>query len=304
MLAPGSLLGVTGASGRIGRTFCEEALRRGYAVRSFGRSDDGPAGAQHVRLDLADGANPAAFAGCGAVVHLAAYIPTDHRSAEEGARCWQVNVLGTVRLIEAIAAAGVRRLVQTSSANAYAPWANASDEEAPLFPSTRTYYLGSKIAQELSAGEACRSLGISLATLRLSSVYGPYPASNLVASFAARLLGGETVELAGEGMFGADFVLIDDVVRALFLVLEQGSQGTFNVASGVRTSLAELVGQLTPLTGGECRLVPAEGEPDVGFPAIDIRRLTALGYRPTALADGIRKVVATLRDAPGRPAST
>jgi len=297
MVGRGSLLGVTGASGRIGRRFCEEALRRGYRVRSFGRSDPGLAGAGHVRLELEESVDPQVFRGCDAVVHLAAYIPADHRSAEEGARCWAVNVLGTVRLIEGMAAAGVSRLVQTSSANAYAPWAATTDEQAPLFPSSRTYYLGSKIAQELCAGEACHSLGVSLATLRLSSVFGPDPSSNLVARFAAKLIAGETVELADEGRFGADFVLIDDVVEAIFLVLEEGGEEVFNVASGVRTTLAELVQQLVSLTGGaeKIRLLPPHGEPDEGFPAIDIGRLVGLGYRPTALPEALKSIVEALR---------
>ena len=295
MVAPGSLLGVTGASGRVGRRFSEEALRRGYRVRSSGRSDPGLAGAEHVGLDLSGNVDPRSFEGCEAVIHFAASIPRDHRSAEEGARCWAVNVLGTVRLVEAMAAAGVTSLVQTASANAYAPWAEHTDEQAPLFPLSRTYYLGSKIAQELCAGEACRAFGVKLATLRLSSVYGPDPSSNLVAGFAARLLAGGTLELADEGRFGADFVLIDDVVRAVFLVLEHGGEGPFNVASGARTTLAELAELLTSLVNvGKVRKLALNGDPDEGFPSIMIDRLVALGYRPTALEQGLRSVLQDL----------
>ena len=78
--------------------------------------------------------------------------------------------------------------------------AGRTDEEAPLFPLSRTFYLGSKIAQELCAGEECRLLGVTLTTLRLSSLFGPHP-SFLVAQLASRLLAGEPIELADEGRF-------------------------------------------------------------------------------------------------------
>lgn len=303
MHSSAGLVAVTGATGRIGRALCRAAAARGYQVRSLGRSPTGLPGIEYLFLDLEDPGpiNPQLLAGCEAVLHLAAYIPKDHRSAEEGERCWAVNVLGTVRLAEAAAQAGVPRLIQTSSANAYAPWAGRTDETAPLFPSSRTFYLASKIAQELCAGEACASRGLSLATLRLSSVYGPDPASNIPAAFAVRLLAGEPVELADDGAFGADFVLIDDVVRATFLVLEAGREGPFNVASGERTTLAELAERLLELTGAEhslLRRVAGSGLRDQGFPAIAIDKMKDLGFRPMGLEQGLESLVRTLRTDP------
>lgn len=295
MVAPGSLLGVTGAGGRVGRAFCREAMRRGYRVRGFARH---PASLSNLTeawpLDLErPPVDPVAFAGCDAVVHLAAYVPIDHGALAGAERCWSVNVLGTDKLIGALGAAGVRRLVQTSSANAYAPGIDCPDEDAPLYPVSRTFYLGSKIAQELCAAEACRKHGIGLATLRLSSVYGTEGGGDLVTSFAARLLAGETLTLNAGGHFGADFVLIDDVVSAIFRTLEQGYEGLLNVASGRRTTLAELAQALRKVTGSSEEQVQiiSDGPVDEGFPAILIDRLQSLGHQATSLEDGLKLAV-------------
>ena len=240
--------------------------------------------------------DPAEFRGCSTLVHLAAHIPARHDDVEEAARCWEVNVHGTLRLLEAAAQAGVGRFIQTSSGNAYAPWATRPDEKAPLFPASREYYLGSKIAQELYAQSFCRTAGISTAVLRLGSVYGPHP--NTVSRMAERLLLGKTVELVDEGRFGADFVSVEDVSNGLLLVLGKSADGCYNLASGVRTTIAELADHLRAITGApreRVSLLPASGKHDPGFPALDIGRIQALGYEPASLDEGLRRLVDGLR---------
>jgi UDP-glucose 4-epimerase len=95
----------------------------------------------------------------------------------------------------------------------------------------------------------------------------------------------------GQGLFGADFVHVDDVVQALILLLESGEQGAFNVGSGVRTTIAELAQRLSALTGAPVIHEPADGQ-DRGFSALDVTRLGRLGYRPISLQDGVRSLLA------------
>ena len=300
-MASGRLLGVTGASGRVGRHLCEEALRRGYRVRALGRSQEGlPPAVEHVVLDLESVGAIASdlLSGCDALIHLAAYIPKDHGSLAEGRKCWDVNVAGTARLIEAAAAANVGFVLQFSSANSYAPWSKSTDEAAPLFPRSRTFYLSSKIAQEICGAEIAARLGLKLATLRVSSVYDADPSSNLIARFTADLLAGKPLKLTDAGRFGADFVFVDDVVRAAFLVLEVAGEGSWNVASGVRSTLSEIADLVVEITGADPSLVerlPPGIAPDQGFPAIQIGRLTSLGYRPISLENGIETLISRLR---------
>lgn len=197
-------------------------------------------------------------------------------------------------MIEAAATAGVKRFVQMSSANAYATVKEAPDERAPMFPASREYYFASKIAQELYAQHACRQAGLSAATLRLSAVYGAAQSGNVVVRLARQLLAGETVELAGNGAFGVDFVTVGDVSRAISLVLEHGAEGAFNVGSGARTTILALAKQLCELTGAprDAIILRDDGTPpDHGFAAPDISAISNLGFAPTALADGLRELI-------------
>lgn len=303
MVTPGDRIAVTGGGGQIGQLFCRDALRLGYRLRCFGRTlEPLPAEAERIRLDLAatEPIDPELLRGCGAVVHLAAHIPKDHKSLVEAERCWQVNVRGTARLVQVMAAAEVGRLVQLSSASAYPVWSGRTDEGAPLFPESRTFYLSSKIAQELVAAELCRDHQIAFADLRVSSVYGGAADTSVIARFAAKLLAGEPIELGDEGRFGADFVFAEDVARAIAMALENGTVGTLNVASGTRTTLAEIASELRRLTDAPAELVrvkPVGGTPDLGFPAICIDAARALGFTPTPIGDGLPRVVAALKAA-------
>ncbi len=301
MLEPHALIGVTGGGGQIGQLFCQDALRLGYRLRCFGRNlQQMPEQAEKVMLDLAEpeSVDQGMLRGCAAVVHLAAHIPKNHRSLAEADQCWKVNVLGTARLIRAMGAAGVKRLVQLSSASAYAVWSGRTDENAPLFPASRTFYLGSKIAQEVVATELAHEHDIVHTNLRVSSVYGAAADTSIIALFAAKLLAGEPIDLMDGGRFGADFVLASDVANAISIVLQDGVEGPLNIASGTRTTVAEIAAELARLTGAPRSLIrvgPLKDKPDLGFPAIRIDNASALGFTPTPIMEGLAQVVATAK---------
>jgi UDP-glucose 4-epimerase len=244
--------------------------------------------------------DPSVLEGCEAVIHLAARIPTHHNDIDEALLCWRANALGTMKLVDAMSSAGVKRLIQTTSANAYAPWVQRPDELAPMFPTSRIFYLASKIAQELYANARGMEHGIGITTLRVSSVYGTASHRAPITLIARQMLDGSTVRLVARGEFGADFVTDEDVAQALFLVLETAAQGPFNVASGTRSTLREIAQRLAELTGTpEERILlanPSKGA-DRGFPAIDNRKLVTLGFCPTPLDQGLEALINALRDA-------
>ncbi|MCB4859941.1 NAD(P)-dependent oxidoreductase [Sphingobium sp. PNB] len=282
------LLALTGGSGFVGRAFLPAARRAGWRVRHLGRRpppEADPAD-EWAFLDLmaVEGVD---FSGCTALVHLAAHIPSDHGDPAEAERCWRINALGTLKLADGAIRAGVRRIMQASSANAYAPAPQPPDEHAPLFPGSRGYYLGSKVAQEIYAAERCRGEDVLLQTLRLASVYGPGQRSGALAAMAGAAASGGPIRVHGGGGFGADLVHVDDVVRAMLLLLGNEEAGPFNVGSGVRTTMAELAQLLSRQTGAPVVHEAGGREQDWGFPALDIDRLRALGYRPMRLADGL-----------------
>ncbi|WP_255326273.1 NAD(P)-dependent oxidoreductase [Sphingobium sp. EM0848] len=289
-------MALTGGSGFIGRAFAEAARRSGYRIRHLSRQC--PVGEDEwcfLDLSASDIGSPD-LKGCHALIHLAAHIPADHQDPAEAARCWQVNALGTLRLVEAAVRDGAGRIMQTSSANAYAPATNPPDESAPLFPRSRGYYLGSKIMQEIYATERCRAAGLMLQTLRLGSVYGPGQRSGALGAMMRAAAGG-IIRVQGEGRFGSDLVPVKDVVQAMLLLLDSEESGPFNVGSGTRTTIAALAHFLAERTGAAITHEVADNE-DWGFPALNIDRLRALGYRPTSLVDGLRGISVGLKISP------
>lgn len=290
------LMAVTGSTGFIGRRFVAAARTQGYRIRHLTRHPSSIQTPDDVRpFDLSrDEADEAALEGCDILVHLAAHVPADHLDPAEAERCWRTNALGTLRLARAAVRAGVRRFTQTTSANAYAAWEQAPAETAAMFPRSRGYYLGSKMLQEIYAREACRPERLPLATLRLGSVYGPGQRSGAVATLLAAFTSGQPVVLQNGGRFCADFVHVDDVVTALLLVCDEAFDESFNVGSGVQTSIAELAQLLAAELGASSTLIqlsPEEADGDAGFPALCIDRMRSLGYEPRSLKDGLGSMI-------------
>ncbi|KEQ54136.1 NAD-dependent epimerase/dehydratase family protein [Sphingobium chlorophenolicum] len=283
------LLALTGGSGFVGRAFAPMARRAGWRIRHLGRRpppDADPAD-EWAFLDLS-AVEDVDLSGCAALVHLAAHIPAHHGDPAEAERCWRINALGTLKLVDAAIRTGVRRIMQVSSANAYAPTPESPDEHAPLFPGSRGYYLGSKVCQEIYAADRCRGEHVLLQTLRLASVYGPGQQSGALAVMAQAAASGGPIRVHGSGGFGADLVHVDDVARAMLLLLGSENAGAFNVGSGVRTTIAELATLLAEQTGAPVVHDDGVGKEDWGFPALNIDRLRALGCQPTRLADGLK----------------
>lgn len=290
-----TIIALTGGSGFIGRRFSATARAKGYRIRHLTRhaaADFNPDD-EVCAFDLeAANHDAASLRDCAALVHLAAYIPHNHDDPAAAERCWTINAEGTLRLIESAAAAGVERIVQTTSANAYADGVDMPDESAPMFPRSRSYYLGSKILQEIYATEFCRAKDIALTTLRLASVYGPGQTSGALGFMARAALEGHPIEIIDGGQFGADMVHLDDVVQALMLATESDYTGPINVGSGVRTTIKTLAGMIADLTGASVIEKPGQGTlGDIGFPPLDIRRLRMLGCDPVSLSTGLAAIL-------------
>jgi nucleoside-diphosphate-sugar epimerase len=178
---------VTGASGFVGGALCRRLRAEGVRVRGLGRSAEGAAAAadEAVACDLAAAAPPAeAFAGAGTVFHLAARTHAVDESPADEAKYVRLNVDGTRRLVDAAAAAGVRRVVLVSSVKALGEggpgWVEEDAEPAPT-----TVYGRTKLAAERLVAERCGAAGLAWSCLRLPMVYGPGQKGNLERMIAA-----------------------------------------------------------------------------------------------------------------------
>ncbi|MEL7197062.1 MAG: NAD(P)-dependent oxidoreductase [Pseudomonadota bacterium] len=286
-------LAVTGATGTVGRAFVEQALGAGHSVVMLGRTAPKvlPEGCQFCEFDLT--APPTdlkpSLQGVDCAVHLAASIDTNPADDAAATALWTTNVLGTGRLIEALAKAGVSHFVMASSANIYDPLVERADEQTPIRPQSRTLYLSSKAAQEAFARELCRKHGIGHAVLRISSVIGTE--NDIVAKFLAMTLEGKTITLANPE-YGADFVALNDVAAGLLLAAEKRLEGDFNLSSGERHTLEDLAHTIAKVCSVPVSINESgpHGAPDKGFPAIACSKLSGCGYNPTALPDIIARM--------------
>ena len=310
-------VGVTGAAGFIGGHLAEALLRDGHEVVglddfSSGKRENAALLAQHAKFSLIEGsiADPAvvqrAIAGAKWVFHLAA-IPSVPLSMAEPGRTTDVNVGGTVNVLEAARAAGVERVVLACSCAAYGDGPEQPKHEG-LIPRPMSPYAAQKIACELYAQTYTRAYGLPCVALRFFNVYGPRqdPKSEYAAAiprFTTRLLSGHCPIVFGDGLQTRDFVHVSDVVRANLLAAVSGNAAgeVINVASGKSSSLVDLIATLKQVIGPSVAHLDIEHQApragDLRESSADISRARAvLGYEPRVqLAQGLGGVVEFFR---------
>jgi UDP-glucose 4-epimerase len=306
---------VTGGAGFIGSHLVDALLARGNDVTvvddvSTGRRQnlEGAlaAGAQLVEADIRDGAALTALTRevePEIVFHLAAQIDVRHSVADPAFDA-SINVGGTANVLDAARAAGVRRVVFTSTGGAVYGEGEGQelplDEDAPAAPMAP--YGQSKFAAEGYLALYARLHGLSSVALRLGNVYGPRQdplgEAGVIAIFCGLVSEGGRPTVYGDGTQTRDYIYVADVVDALMAGAESDAPGPFNVGTGIETDVLELVARLRELGGGEGfePELAAERTGEVQRISIDPTRAEReLGWRPqTGLADGLRATLASL----------
>jgi UDP-glucose 4-epimerase len=166
-----------------------------------------------------------------------------------------VNVGGTVAVMEAVRDAGVKRVVLASSGAIYGEQRRQPVSEKTI-PNPDSPYAVSKLASEhyvFTIGVLC---GIETVALRIFNAYGPgqfVPASHapVIPQFLKQILGGGSLVVFGDGSQTRDFVYIDDVVDALFAAATASDvdRRIINVGSGQEVSINQLVEKVARATG-------------------------------------------------------
>jgi UDP-glucose 4-epimerase len=239
---------VTGGAGFIGSNLVDVLLSRGDEVHVVdnlvtGSRENVAAAATLHELDIRDEALEDLAAGLRpeVVFHLAAQADVG-TSVERPTFDADVNVVGTVRVLEAARMAGARVVFTSSGGAVYGECerpAREDDEPQPLSP-----YAVSKLAGEEYLAAWNRLHGTSHVICRLANVYGPRQVATLeggvIAIFLDRLRDGQETVIFGDGAQTRDFVYVGDVVAALLAAAGSSSVGVYNVGSGVATSVREL----------------------------------------------------------------
>ena len=287
---------VTGGAGFVGSHLCEALAGQGWEVVSVDDFSTAVAsnlergrtlGVQSVEADitLPGLARMMARAAPQVVFHLAAVSSVKLGEADPH-RCREVNVEGTIRVLEGTIRSGARKLVNVSSLAVH----GAHEGSDGLS------YGQSKLAAEEGLREAAGGAGVGWTTLRPSNVYGPGQfgegESAVVAAWLAAMARGEPLFVDGDGLQTRDFVFVEDVVESIIAAADRADGQVLEVGGGVETSLLDLLETMRRVTGwdGKPRRRPAR----VG----DIRRSvvdpgpawSALGWKArTDLASGLQR---------------
>ena len=305
---------VTGGAGFIGSQLVEGLLRRGARVRVLDNMTTGRAAnlapfladidLRHADIRDAD-AVKAAAEGVDVVLHQAA-LASVQRSVENPMATHEVNVTGTLNVLEAARAGGARRVVFASSSSVYGDTPTLTKVET-MMPSPLSPYAVSKLAAERYCLVWAGVYGLPAVALRYFNVFGPRqdPASDYAAvipRFATAILSGRRPTIYGDGEQSRDFTYIANVVAANLAAANAPAEvsGAYNVAAGERISLLELVARINELAGTNLAAIhePARSG-DVRHSQASIEAIgNALGWQPTISFDeGLRATVEHFRDA-------
>jgi UDP-glucose 4-epimerase len=191
------------------------------------------------------------------------------------------NVVGTYNVLQAAQAAGVERMVFTSSREAYGEVDRVPVAEDRLL-APKNAYGASKAAGEHYCRAVQNTFGLDVSVLRLANVYGEGDKDRVIPIWLDRAHRGEDLELYG-GDQVIDFVTVDLVVTALRRAADQSLNGQpINVGSGIGTTLKSLATRVQELPGANAglRLLPARSVEVTRFVADVTRMRTVLGLEP------------------------
>jgi UDP-glucose 4-epimerase len=250
---------VTGGAGFIGSNLVDALVARGDEVSvidniSTGRRENLEYalsnGAELIELDVRDDEAVAAAVertGPEVIFHLAAQIDV-RKSVADPANDSRVNVEGTINVLAAAKASGVRRVINTSTGGAIYGEGQIipAPEDHPVAPESP--YGLSKFCAENYCALFTRLHGLSTISLRYGNVYGPRQdplgEAGVIAIFCGKLLEGGRPKIFGDGKQTRDYVFVGDVVDANLRAADSDATGSYNVGRGVQTSVLDIVNAL------------------------------------------------------------
>ena len=299
---------VTGGAGFIGSNLARKLAADGINVRvlddfSTGKRENiaGIEGLEVIEGSLLDSdCVKKALEGAEYVLHQAA-IPSVPRSIADPLKSNEANVTGTLNLLEAARASGVKRFVFAASSSAYGD-TEVLPKVENMPPDPLSPYAVGKYTGELYARVFASIYKLPTVSLRYFNIFGPYqdPASEYAAvipKFIQLMLKGESPVIYGDGEQSRDFTYIDNAVEANLLACRSGKVGAgevINVACGERYSLNDLVQILNEIMGTGIEPLYSEARPgDVKHSLADITRARELlGYKAGVdFREGLKRTV-------------
>ncbi len=299
---------VTGGAGFIGSNLVAELLNRGHRVRvldnfATGRREnllpfldrieliEGDLRSYHIVREAVDGMD--------FILHQGA-LPSVPRSIKDPITSNEVNVTGTLNILDAALDAGVKRVVFASSSSIYGDSPTLPKQE-DMIPNPLSPYAVSKLAGEKYCQVFARIYNLHTVALRYFNVFGPRQDPNsqysaVIPKFIKAILKDQSPTIFGDGTQSRDFTYVSNVVEANILATEADFPPgmVFNCACHERTNLNELVEKINAILGKNIKPVYADPRPgDVKHSYADIERIQKyLGYEPRVMFDeGLEKTI-------------
>lgn len=304
---------VTGGAGFIGSNIAEKLLKDGHFVRvldsffsgkrenlNFTRQFTGSGAFELIEGDIRDkAACEKACAGMDYVLHQAA-LRSVPKSMEDPLSYNEVNINGTLFILQAASKAKVKRFVFASSSSVYGD-TDTFPEREDAYPLLISPYALSKLAGEYYCRIFSEFFNLETACLRYFNVFGQRQALDdeyavVIPKFIHCILGNEQPPIFGTGKQSRDFTFIENVVQANILAATVPGikHDVFNVANGKDNTVLELVDSLNKIIGKNIqpKLLPLRAG-DVFRTCADISKIRKkLGYEPTvSFEDGLKKTV-------------
>jgi UDP-glucuronate 4-epimerase len=313
---------ITGGAGFIGSHVASRLLDGGRGVIALDNFDpyypvelkrrnlallaDRP-GFRFVEGDIRDAAaldRIAAESRVDAIIHLAAR-PGVRASVQAPDVCMDINVNGTVRVLEMARRRGIGRIIFASSSSVYGARNTIPFREDDRVDRPESPYAASKAAGELLAWTWNRLFGIDISCLRFFTVYGPRQRPEMaIHRFTALIDAGEEVPVFGDGTARRDFTYIEDIVAGVIAALERARGfSIYNLGNSATVEVRELIDLIARTLGKSARVKNLPPEPgDVPVTCASVDRAGAdLGFRPaTPIREGLARFVSWFREEKSR----
>ncbi len=306
---------VTGGAGFIGCNLARFLLDKGHEVTvldnfATGRRENLTGIAGQVTLlegDIRDrDAVDSALADCEGVFHQAA-LGSVPRSVEDPTTTHDVNVNGTVTVLEAARSAGVRRVIFAASSSAYGDQpVSPKVETMPTLP--KSPYAASKVACEAYLRGYAGVFGLETLSLRYFNVFGPYQDPNaayaaVIPLFVQAVLTGQPATIHGDGLQSRDFCYIDNVCQANWQAMTAPAQvcdgRVLNIACNRATTIRQIFERICDLLGRRTEVQHTPPRPgDVKHSLADVTAAAeAIGYQPAVhTEDGLARAIDWYRE--------
>ncbi|MBP2651146.1 MAG: UDP-glucose 4-epimerase [Firmicutes bacterium] len=299
---------VTGGAGFIGSHIVDKLVKQDWQVvvldnLSSGRREHVPQAAKLIVMDVASDDLTEVFKTeqFDYVIHLAAQtsVPASLTDPENDGR---INIIGTIKVLEAARVSGVKRIIFASTAAVYGSEAKVPIIETDVVRPASFYGL-SKLTVEQYLRVYKDLFGLEYVVLRFANVYGERQGDTgeggVISIFARRILAGQSVNIFGDGNQTRDFIYVGDVANANIRALTAPCSGvTANISTNTEISvnkLTEVMGKIAKCQVEKTYLAARNG--DIYRSSLDnSTAIKALGWQPeTDLDAGLVKTLAALK---------